>query len=177
MGFDPAGRLFKKQVADKHQDAVNAAHDDEHVGRIVVASGNDGLHDWSCDCFCRSKTRDGQACGQALAVLEPKHQGLYRRKVSGAQADSHDDAVANQNARERFGQNAEAGSHHSRGEENRGDERTFVNVLFDKVAQKGGRHSQEENRQRERPFDRAFGAADVGGDFLAKNRPAVNCAD
>ena len=52
-----------------------------------------------------------------------------------------------------------------------------MNVLFYKVAQEGGRHSQEENRQREGPLDVAFGAADVGGDFLAKNRPTVNCSD
>ena len=120
-----------------------------------------------------------------LAILEPKHQSLYRRKVARSQSDAHNQAVANVNANQRnkavlvrtaiLNEKRRAGQ--TRRETNRGNQRRFVNVLFDNVAQKRRAHSQKENREAKRPFHRALGKANVTGNFLAENRPTINSAN
>ena len=185
-GLMPAVGLLEQQVADEHHHEVHGGQDVEHLVDAGLAQvGEQGLHDGAGDGLGRAEARHGQTGGESLAVGEPQHQGLDRREVSGAQADAHDQAVADVDADQgdeaarmvAAVEDEEARADHAQREADRGDQRGLVDVLLNDVAQERRGHAQEEDGKAERPFRGALGVADVVCDLLAEDRPAVHGAD
>ena len=76
MRLDPALRLLEKQVTYEHHYAVDTAHDEEHVCRVVVELVKEELHDRCCDSLCKTEACNSETRSKTLTVLEPEHECL-----------------------------------------------------------------------------------------------------
>ena len=92
LGLMPSGGLSKEQVSDKHHNEIYAGQDPEHLVEAYIFL--ERLHDRACDSFCGTKACNGKTCCQTLTILKPEHQSLDRRKITGTEADTHDETIA-----------------------------------------------------------------------------------
>ncbi len=191
LGLMPVRGLFQQDMPCKHHDKVDNCKDQEHLVDAAVSQIDQHcLHDRAGDSLCCAEACDRKAGGKALSVLKPQHQGLYGGQIARAQTDAHDETVAYIDADQ--GQYAagavvniilaavideEACTGHACGEADGGDKGGFVDVLFYHVPQKCRRHPQKEDREAEGPFCGSLGEADVAGNLLAEDGPAVDGSD
>ena len=170
----------------KHHDKVNNSQDPEHLIDAAFAQIlKQSLHDRACDSLSCTEACNSQTGSQTFSVLEPEHQSLNRRKITGAKTDTHDKAVAYINTNQgKYTSlvlatiiNKEAGACHTQCKGDSSDQGRFVNVFLYNVSKECSGHAQKEYCEAECPFSGALGVADIVSDFLAENRPAVNSTD
>ena len=94
-GLMPACGLGQQQMAHKHHNKVYTGQNQEHLVDAAFPQGvQQRLHDGACDGLGGAETSHCQSRCQTFAVLEPQHQGFDRGEIACAQADTHDETVA-----------------------------------------------------------------------------------
>ena len=185
-GLVPASGLGQKQMTHEHHDKIYRSQDQEHLVDAALTQGiQHGLHNGAGDGLGSAEARNRESGSQTLAILEPEHQRLYRGEITGSQTDTHDKAVADIDADQ--GKRAalvgaavpdkEAGACHTCSEADGCNQGRAVNILFHHISQKGGGHTEEENGKAECPLGSALGKADILGNLLTEDGPAVHGAD
>jgi hypothetical protein len=67
-------------MAHKHHHEINRSENPEHlINAALTQIGQQRLHDGTCNRLRAAEARYRKTCRKTLLILEPKHQGLYRR--------------------------------------------------------------------------------------------------
>ena len=178
--------LFEKQVPYEHHHEINRGKNKEHKPDSVFAKAFEHpFHNGAGDSLCSAEACNSKTRRKSLLLLKPKHERLYRGKITGTKTDTHNKTVAHINADKRdyaaFMHTAVPDKRtctcHTEGEAYRRDKGGFMYILFYNISEECRRHTQKEDGKAECPFSCALGLTDIIGNFLTEHRPAINRTD